>query len=1030
MDVDELFDGFDGGGGTKRAAPPATSAPAKRAREEEEDDDAAAAAAPPARKVGVRVTSAQKESSNGKNMTTFSVYPEDYEAPAEDAGAEAKPPAKTYAFPLDGFQAKAIECIDRDESVLVSAHTSAGKTVCAEYAIAKSLRDGQRVIYTSPIKALSNQKFRDLQEEFQDVGLMTGDVMINPRAKCLVMTTEILRSMLYRGSEVMREVKWVVYDEIHYMRDKTRGVVWEESIILLPHSARFVFLSATIPNSVQFASWIAVTHRHPCHVVYTDYRPTPLVHYVFAAGLHLVVDEKGAFEEANFEKAMAQLGGGEDPAAKLAKPQDDDLKRVIDLIVEKDMAPAIIFAFSRNECEANAVALKKTDFNTDEERDVVDAVYRSAMDSLSEEDRRLPQVATLLPLLKRGVGIHHGGLLPIVKEVVEILFQEGLLKILFATETFAIGINMPARTVVFRGLRKYDGNDVRWLSAGEYIQMSGRAGRRGKDDKGTVIQILDEKMDLQVAKDILYGGADSLDSSYRVTYNMLLNLLRVEGADPDSLVWSSFLQYQQEADAPQILERAAAAQAGADSLSFDDAADVAKTRKHVDVAAALAATRKRALVLARKPEHCLQWLQPGRVAEIVAPAGWLPTTSASAEPRAADFGLGVVVRHRPSRDGEAFAAEADGVACGALAATQDCLETRPSHVVEVLVRCAADAPLEAPAPRGDGADEGRVLVVPLVALTSLSAIRVYMPPDLRKPQERARLRASVVEVERRFGGEGGEPLPTLRDDDDLKLASKESEYAAVAAQARALVAELAAHPPGATVSVDAFEARQTFVDEARALRIAAAESQELVLRDDLRRMREVLKRLGHVSFDAAIALKGRAACELNAADELVAAELLLDGFFGDLEPPVIAAVLSCMVFGEKRKGDAGPPNVRKQLLAPFAKLQAAAKLVGKAMHDAKIAVDVDEYVDKFNPDMMELLFEWANGAKFVEVMKVTDAFEGTVIRVIRRLDELLRQLTSAARVVDAPVLEAKFVQASAAIKRGVPLVSLYQGGAA
>ncbi|KAH8050448.1 RNA helicase [Aureococcus anophagefferens] len=468
MDVDELFDGFDGG--TKRAAPPATSAPAKRAREEKDDDDAAAAAAPPARKVGVRVTSAQKESSNGKNMTTFSVYPEDYEAPRR-RGAAAKPPAKTYAFPLDGFQAKAVECIDRDESVLVSAHTSAGKTVCAEYAIAKSLRDGQRVIYTSPIKALSNQKFRDLQEEFQDVGLMTGDITINPSAKCLVMTTEILRSMLYRGSEVMREVKWVVYDEIHYMRDKERGVVWEESIILLPHSVRFVFLSATIPNS----------------------------------GLHLVVDEKGAFKEANFEKAMAQLTAGDDPSAPKSsqaspakkkrggnsKQQDDDLKRIIGLIVEKDMAPAIIFAFSKNQgrtrviqrrfnvsknqCEANAVAMKKMDFNTDEERDVVDAVYGSAMESLSEEDRGLP--------------------------------QEGLLKILFATETFAIGINMPAKTVVFTETRKFDGKDFRWLSAGEYIQMSGRAGRRGKDDKGTVIQILDEKMEPQVAKDILCGGA-------------------------------------------------------------------------------------------------------------------------------------------------------------------------------------------------------------------------------------------------------------------------------------------------------------------------------------------------------------------------------------------------------------------------------------------------------------------------------------------------------------------------------------------
>ncbi|EGB08162.1 hypothetical protein AURANDRAFT_268, partial [Aureococcus anophagefferens] len=915
--------------------------------------------------------------------------------------------AKTYAFPLDGFQAKAVECIDRDESVLVSAHTSAGKTVCAEYAIAKSLRDGQRVIYTSPIKALSNQKFRDLQEEFQDVGLMTGDITINPSAKCLVMTTEILRSMLYRGSEVMREVKWVVYDEIHYMRDKERGVVWEESIILLPHSVRFVFLSATIPNSVQFASWIAVTHRQPCHVVYTDYRPTPLVHYVFAAGgegLHLVVDEKGAFKEANFEKAMAQLTAGDDPSAPKSaqsgpakkkrggnsKQQDDDLKRIIGLIVEKDMAPAIIFAFSKNQCEANAVAMKKMDFNTDEERDVVDAVYGSAMESLSEEDRGLPQVKTLLPLLKRGVGIHHGGLLPIVKEVVEILFQEGLLKILFATETFAIGINMPAKTVVFTETRKFDGKDFRWLSAGEYIQMSGRAGRRGKDDKGTVIQILDEKMEPQVAKDILYGGADALDSSYHVTYNMLLNLLRVEGADPDYLVRSSFHQYQQEADAPQILERAAAAQAGADAQSFDDAADVARTRKHVDVAAALAATRRRALVLARKPKHCLQWLQPGRVAAV------------------------------------AFASEADGVACGALAATQECLETRPSHVAEVLVRCAADAPLEAPAPRGDGPDEGRVVVVPLVALASLSAIRVYMPQDLRKPQERAKLRTSVVEVEKRFGGDGGEPLPTLRDDDDLKLAAREPEYAAVAAQERALVAELAAHPPGATVPVDAFAARQALVDEARALRKAAAEAQELVLRDDLRRMRKVLKRLGHVSLDAVIALKGRAACELNTADELVIAELLLDGVFGDLEPPVIAALLSCMVFGEKRKGDAGPPNVRKQLLAPFAKLQAAAKLVGKAMHDAKIAVDVDEYVDKFNPDMMELLFEWANGAKFVDVMKVTDAFEGTVIRVIRRLDELLRQLASAAFAIGAFELKGKFEDASAAIKRDIVFAaSLY-----
>jgi ATP-dependent RNA helicase DOB1 len=231
----------------------------------------------------------------------------------------ADPPARQYGFTLDPFQKTSVAAIERGESVLVSAHTSAGKTVVAEYAIAQSLRDNQRVIYTSPIKALSNQKFREFTAEFGDVGLMTGDVTINPSATCLVMTTEILRSMLYRGSEVMREVQWVIFDEIHYMRDKARGVVWEETIILLPDKVRYVFLSATIPNAMQFAEWICKTHNQPCHVVYTDFRPTPLQNYLFpsgADGIHLVVDEKGLFREDNFQKAMGSLGDsqGDDPA--------------------------------------------------------------------------------------------------------------------------------------------------------------------------------------------------------------------------------------------------------------------------------------------------------------------------------------------------------------------------------------------------------------------------------------------------------------------------------------------------------------------------------------------------------------------------------------------------------------------------------------------------------------------------------------------------------------------------------------------
>lgn len=206
-------------------------------------------------------------------------------------------PAKKYKFSLDSFQAEAVKCLEKGESVLVSAHTSAGKTVVAEYAIAMSLKNKQRVIYTSPIKALSNQKYRELHEEFEDVGLMTGDITISPNSSCLVMTTEILRSMLYRGSEVVREIAWVIFDEVHYMRDKERGVVWEEAIIMVPKNVRFVFLSATIPNAQEFSEWISEIKQQPCHTIYTSTRPVPLQHYMFPAGgegLHFVVDEKGA----------------------------------------------------------------------------------------------------------------------------------------------------------------------------------------------------------------------------------------------------------------------------------------------------------------------------------------------------------------------------------------------------------------------------------------------------------------------------------------------------------------------------------------------------------------------------------------------------------------------------------------------------------------------------------------------------------------------------------------------------------------
>ncbi|OII76987.1 DEAD DEAH box helicase family protein [Cryptosporidium andersoni] len=499
----------------------------------------------------------------GKNCVHECVRPCSYVAPTtskfevEYDSDGKKIPAKVYPFKLDTFQAVSIECLEMGESILVSAHTSAGKTCVAEYAIAMALRSNQRVVYTSPIKALSNQKYRDLRSTFGDgnVGLLTGDVTVNPLASIMVMTTEILRSMLYRGSELVREIAWVIFDEIHYMRDKERGVVWEESIILLPDTVRLVFLSATIPNHLEFAEWICRTKHQPCHVVYTDYRPVPLQHFVFPAGgtgVYLVMDENKIFREDNYSKALSSLKltteersnrMGEFKKKNTRSQLRMDLESIVNMCQERNYLPIIVFSFSKKDCETNAMYLGSTDLTNSEEKESIDFIFQSALATLAEEDRNIPQVVGILPLLRRGIGIHHGGLLPVVKEIVEILFGESFIKVLFSTETFSMGINMPAKTVIFTSLRKFDGKESRLINSGEFIQMSGRAGRRGLDDRGLTIIMLDEQADPWAVKAIFTGDPLRIDSQFYIGYNMLLNLLRLEGADPEYMIQRSFSQF-------------------------------------------------------------------------------------------------------------------------------------------------------------------------------------------------------------------------------------------------------------------------------------------------------------------------------------------------------------------------------------------------------------------------------------------------------------------------------------------------------
>ena len=344
--------------------------------------------------------------------------------------------------------------------MLVAAHTSAGKTAVAEYVIAQCLANGQRVIYTSPIKALSNQKYRELKQDFKDVGLITGDITVNPEAGCLVMTTEILRNMLFKSSQVTKETAWVIFDEVHYLKDRDRGVVWEETIILSPPNVRYCLLSATTPNARELAEWILkIKKLDNINVIYTDHRPTPLQFYGHMSGsdgIILLRDHKSQFKSKNFDKLMSKVDENVSDLLKSKRNRGGRqskipaIHKIIRLIASKKLYPCIIFAFSKREVEnlarslSNNRALAKIN---QENGSTIEKFYENCLQGLSEEDRKLPQITSLLGILKSGVGLHHGGMLPILKEMVEILFQMGLLKVLVSTETFSMGVNMPAKTV-------------------------------------------------------------------------------------------------------------------------------------------------------------------------------------------------------------------------------------------------------------------------------------------------------------------------------------------------------------------------------------------------------------------------------------------------------------------------------------------------------------------------------------------------------------------------------------------------------
>lgn len=939
-------------------------------------------------------------------------------------------PAKEYQFELDPFQKAAIASIERSESVLVSAHTSAGKTVVAEYAIALALKNKQRVIYTSPIKALSNQKYRELESAFGDVGLLTGDVTINPNASCLVMTTEILLAMLYRGNDViMREVSWVVFDEIHYMRDKVRGVVWEEALILLPRQVHFVFLSATIPNAMEFAEWICKIHAQPCHVVYTDFRPTPLQHYIYPCGgdgIFMVVDENGVFKEDNFLQATQSLLPDQDVEYKSFKGKKanvidrstkgpSDIIKIINMIMQRDYQPVIIFSFGKSLCETYAMQIKQFDFNNEEEKRLVKTVFDNAIDVLDVEDRQLPQIKFLYPYLLRGIAFHHSGLLPLLKEIVELLFQEGLIKVLFATETFAMGLNMPARTVVFTDVKKFDGELVRYITSGEYIQMSGRAGRRGIDTRGIVILMAREKMAPNAIKEMIMGESDNLTSAFHLKYNMILNMMRVEGISPEFLLKNSFYQFQNTATLPALEEDLRRAELEYSNFIIPDEDIIAEyydTRRLLDVY-----THEMRQII-NLPSNCLQFLKPGRLVRV--------------RHADMDFGWGMVVAYGKRVDQKYTA---DSTFEQRLQETSDGqdhqLSSTDKYFVDVLLYCdkdsivakAADGTTTGVKPcKENGTGEMMVVPVELNSLYCISQIRIFPPKSLVLKQVRQSVYDSIQVIIKRYPN-GLTPLDPIED-----MGIEDENFHKLIRKIEVLEDKLFSNKLNNTPQLpslyEQYAKKVALRARIRALKKKVNKVQSILHLDDLKHRKRVLRRIGYLTDDDIVTVKGRVACDINVGDEVVLTEMLLNGVFSDLSVEKIAALLSCFVIEQHDKERV---NLREDLYVVYRRLQEIARNIVAVSIECKLQISEEEYLANFCPDMMELVYSWCQGKSFAEIMKMAQKYyDGHVIRVFRCLDELLRAMVTAAKNIGNSELEMKFQAAISKLRRGIPFAaSLY-----
>ncbi|ONI00017.1 hypothetical protein PRUPE_6G062900 [Prunus persica] len=926
--------------------------------------------------------------------------------------------ALDYPFELDKFQKEAIYYLEKGDSVFVAAHTSAGKTVVAEYAFALASKHCTRAVYTAPIKTISNQKYRDFCGKF-DVGLLTGDVSLRPEASCLIMTTEILRSMLYRGADIIRDIEWVIFDEVHYVNDVERGVVWEEVIIMLPRHINIVLLSATVPNKVEFADWIGRTKQKKIRVTGTTKRPVPLEHCLFYSGELYKICESESFIPQGFKAAkdafkkknMSAATGGSGshapaPAShdgartqkqssnwgkqkKQSGPQNSGnfskaggsnqnngngmnnwgLRRsdaslwlsLINKLSKKSLLPVVIFCFSKNRCDKSADSMYGIDLTSSSEKSEIRVFCDKAFSRLKGSDRTLPQVVRVQNLLHRGIGVHHAGLLPIVKEVVEMLFCRGVIKVLFSTETFAMGVNAPARTVVFDTLRKFDGKEFRQLLPGEYTQMAGRAGRRGLDKIGTVIVMCrDEILEESDLKHVIVGSATRLESQFRLTYIMILHLLRVEELKVEDMLKRSFAEFHAQKKLPEqqqlLMRKLAQPTKTIECIKGEPAIE-----EYYDMYSEAETYYTEILEAVMQSSAAQKFLTAGRVVVM---------KSQSAQ----DHLLGVIVKASSS--------------------------SNKQYIVLVL-----KPELQTPLASGNLQDSKNTDFPQgyFMAPKSKRAIEEDYFPGVT-----SRKGSGVINIKLPHQGSAAGVRFEVREVDNkdfLCICNCKIKIDQVR-----LLEDVSSHAYSKTVQ-----------------QLLGTKSNGNKYPPALDPMEDVLKEIGCIDADLVVQIKGRVACEMNSGEELICTECLFENQLDDLEPEEAVALMSAFVFQQKNTSE---PSLTPKLSQAKQRLYNTAIRLGELQGHFKVQINPEEYArENLKFGLVQVVYEWAKGTPFADICELTDVPEGMIVRTIVRLDETCREFKNAASIMGNSALYKKMETASNAIKRDIVFAaSLYVTG--